>query len=63
MQPEREVNYHMGRGRGRVVYRVWVRRPEGKRLLEKPRRRWEGNIKMDLRDEIGLDGANWIRLA
>jgi hypothetical protein len=39
-----------------------VGRPEGKRPLEKPRCRWEGNIKMDLR-EIGIDGAKWIRLA
>jgi hypothetical protein len=39
-----------------------VGRPEGKRLLGRPRRRWEDNIKMDLR-EIGIDGANWIRLA
>jgi hypothetical protein len=31
-------------------------------LLGRPRRRWEDNIKMDLR-EIGIDGANWIRLA
>jgi hypothetical protein len=50
----------MGEGRG--VCRVLVGRPEGKRPLERPRRRWEGNIKMDLR-EIGIDGANWIQLA
>jgi hypothetical protein len=50
----------MGEGRG--VYRVLVGRPEGKRPLEKPRRRWEDNIKLDLR-EIGIDEANWIRLA
>jgi hypothetical protein len=49
-------------GEGRDVYRVLVGRPEGKRLLERPRRRWEDNIKIDLR-EIGLDGANWIQLA
>jgi hypothetical protein len=49
----------MGEGRG--VYRVLVGRPEGKRPLGTPRRRWEDNIKMDLR-EIGIDGANWIRL-
>jgi transposase len=49
----------MGEGRG--VYRVLVGRPEGKRPLGRPRRRWEDNIKMDLRD-IGIDGANWIRL-
>jgi hypothetical protein len=46
---------------GRGVYRVLVGRPEGKRTLGRPRRRWEDNIKMDLR-EIGIDGANWIRL-
>jgi hypothetical protein len=50
----------MGEGRG--VYRVLVGRPEGKRPLERPRQRWEDNIKMDLR-EIGIDGANWIRPA
>jgi hypothetical protein len=49
----------MGEGRG--VYRVLVGRPEGKRPLERPSRRWEDNIKMDLR-EIGIDGANWIQL-
>jgi hypothetical protein len=46
----------MGEGRG--VYRILVGRPEGKR----PRRRWEDNIKMDLR-ELGIDGANLIQLA
>jgi hypothetical protein len=46
----------------RGVYRVLVRRSEGKRPLGRLRRRWEDNIKMDLRD-IGIDGANWIRLA
>jgi hypothetical protein len=39
-----------------------VGRPEGKKTLGRPRRRWKDNIKMDLR-EIGIDGANWIRLA
>jgi hypothetical protein len=43
----------MGEGRG--VYRVLVGRPECKRPLGRPRRRWEDNIKMDLR-EIGIDG-------
>jgi hypothetical protein len=46
----------------RGIYRILVGRPEGKRPLGRPRRRWEDNIKMDLR-EIGIDGANWIRLA
>jgi hypothetical protein len=50
----------MGEGRG--IYRVLVGRPEGKRPLGRPRHRWEDNIKMDL-GEIGIDGANWIRLA
>jgi hypothetical protein len=54
---------HVARmGEGRCVYRVLVGRPEGKRPLGRPSHRWEGNIKMDLR-EIGIDGANWIRLA
>jgi hypothetical protein len=39
-----------------------VGRPEGKRPLGRPMRRWRNNIKMDLR-EIGIDGANRIRLA
>jgi hypothetical protein len=47
---------------GRGVYRVFVGRSEGKRPLGRPRRRWEDNIKMDLR-EIGNEGANWIQLA
>jgi hypothetical protein len=54
---------HVARmGEGRGVYRVLVGRPEGKRQLGRPRRRWEDNIKLDLR-EIGIDRANWIRLA
>jgi hypothetical protein len=50
----------MGEGRG--VYRDLVGRPEGKRPLGRPRRRWVNNINMDLRD-IGIGGANWIQLA
>jgi hypothetical protein len=49
-------------GAGRSVYRVLIRKPDGKSPLRRLRRRWEDNIKMDLR-EIGIDGANWIRLA
>jgi hypothetical protein len=49
-------------GEGRGAYKVLVGRPEGKRSLGRPRRRWEDNIKMDL-GEIGIDWANWIRLA
>jgi hypothetical protein len=44
---------------GRGVCRVLVL--EGKRPLGRPRRRWDDNIKMDLR-ETGIDGANWIQL-
>jgi hypothetical protein len=39
-----------------------VGRPEGKRPLERPKPRWEDNIKMDFR-EIRIDGTNWIQLA
>jgi hypothetical protein len=54
---------HVARmGEGRDVYRVLVGRSECKRPVGRHRRRWEDNIKMDLR-EIGIDGANWIRLA
>jgi hypothetical protein len=44
------------------VYKVLVRKPEGKRPLGRPRRRWEDGIRMDLR-ETGLGGADWIQLA
>jgi hypothetical protein len=47
---------------GRGVYRVLVGRPEGKRPLGRPRRRWKDKIKMDVR-ETGIDVANWIQLA
>jgi hypothetical protein len=39
-----------------------VEKPEGRRPLGRPRRRWEDNIKMDLR-EVGLGGMDWINLA
>jgi hypothetical protein len=48
--------------KGRGVYRVLFGRPKGKRPLERPRHRWEDNIKMDLR-EIWIVGANWFWLA
>jgi hypothetical protein len=54
---------HVARmGEGRSVYAVLVGRPEGKRPLGRPRRKWKDNIKLDLM-EIGIDGANWIQLA
>ncbi|KAJ4431422.1 hypothetical protein ANN_20019 [Periplaneta americana] len=51
-----------GMGESRNAYRVLVGRPEGKRPLGRPRRRWEDNIKMDLR-EVGYDDRDWIDLA
>jgi hypothetical protein len=54
---------HVARmGEERNVYRVLMGKPEGKRLLGRPRRGWEDEIRMDLR-EIGLGGVDWIRLA
>jgi hypothetical protein len=44
------------------VYRVLIGKPEGKRLLGRPRRRWEDNIRMDLQ-EVGYGGMDWIGLA
>jgi hypothetical protein len=49
-------------GEGRNVYRVLVGKPEGKRPLERPRRKWDVGIKMDLR-VIGWGGVEWIHLA
>jgi hypothetical protein len=49
-------------GEKRNAYRILVGKPEGKRPLGNPRRRWEDNIKMDLR-EIGWGGMDWIDLA
>jgi hypothetical protein len=46
----------------RKLYKVLVGKPEGKRLLGRPRCRWEDGIRMDLR-ETGFGGVNWIRLA
>jgi hypothetical protein len=49
-------------GEGRNVYRVLVGKPEGKRPFQRPRRRWENGIKMDLR-EISWGDVEWIHLA
>jgi hypothetical protein len=49
-------------GEERKMYKVLVGKPEGKRPLGRPRRRWEDGIRMDLR-EIGLEGVDLIRLA
>ncbi|KAJ4430594.1 hypothetical protein ANN_19182 [Periplaneta americana] len=49
-------------GESRSAYKMLVGRPEGKRLLGRPRRGWEDNIKMDLR-KMGYDGRDLINLA
>jgi hypothetical protein len=49
-------------GETRNAYRILVGKPEGKRPLVRPRRRWVDNIKMDL-GETGWDGVDWIELA
>jgi hypothetical protein len=46
-------------GEGSGVHRFLVGRPEGTRPLERPRRRWEDNIKMDLQD-VGGGGGDWM---
>jgi len=54
---------HIARmGERRGVYRVLVGKPEGKRPLGRPRRRWEDNIKMNLQ-EVRCGGMDWIELA
>jgi hypothetical protein len=54
---------HVARmGEGRKVYRVLMGKPEGKRPLGRPRRRWEDGIRMDLK-EIGWGSVDWIQLA
>jgi hypothetical protein len=55
--------WHVARmGGGRGVYRVLVGRPEGRRPLVRPRRRWEDNIRMDLR-EVVRGCVDWMELA
>jgi hypothetical protein len=46
----------------RGAYNILVGRPDGRRPLGRPRRRWEDNIKMDIR-EIGVGDVDWINLA
>jgi hypothetical protein len=54
---------HVARlGEKRNTYTILVGKPEGKRPLGKPRRRWDDNIKMDF-SEIGWGGMDWIDLA
>jgi hypothetical protein len=49
-------------GETRNAYRILVGKPEGKRTLGRPRRRWVDNFKIDLL-EMGWDGMDWIDLA
>jgi hypothetical protein len=49
-------------GEKRNAYRILVGKPEGKRPLGRPRRRWVDNIKINLR-ETGRDGIDWMNLA
>jgi hypothetical protein len=58
----RRAKYVARMGEKKNAYRIWVRKPEGKRPLGRPRHRWVDNIKIDLR-EIGWDGIDWIDLA
>jgi hypothetical protein len=55
----RWAGHVVGMGEERGVYRVLVGKPEGKRLLGRPRHRWEDNIGMDLL-EVGCGGMDWI---
>jgi hypothetical protein len=54
--------YVASMGERRGVYRVLAGKPEGKRPLGRPRRRWEDNIKMGLQ-EVGWEGMVWLDLA
>jgi hypothetical protein len=49
-------------GEKRNAYSILVRKPEGKRPLGRPRRRWVDNIRLNL-GEIGWDGVDWIHVA
>ena len=49
------------KGESRGVHRTLMRKPEGKRPLGRPRRRWEDNIKKQPQ-EVGCGGADWIEL-
>jgi hypothetical protein len=55
---------HISRmGEGRNVYKVLVGKSEGKRPLERPRRRWEDEIRIDLRESGWRSPGWWIQLA
>jgi hypothetical protein len=58
----RWIEHDARMGEKRSSYRIFVGKPEGKRPLGRPRRRWVDNIKIYLR-EIGCHGTDWIELA
>jgi hypothetical protein len=58
----RWAGYVAGMGEDRVVHRVLVEKPQEKRPLARPRRRWEDNIMVDLQ-EVGESRGDWIELA
>ena len=60
----RWAGYVSRMGEDRGVNRVLVGKPEGKRPLRRPRRRWEDNIKMDLQEVGGVvgTGCSWLRI-
>jgi hypothetical protein len=54
---------HIARlGKNICTYKVWARKLEGQRSLEKPRLRWEDKFKIDIKEE-GLENVDWINLA
>jgi hypothetical protein len=53
---------HLAHMKRRNVYRILAEKPEGKSQVGRPTRRWEDNIKMDLK-EVGWGGMDWIHLA
>jgi len=54
---------HVARKVGRgVLYKVWLEKPEGKGPLERPRRRWEDYITMNIK-KVGCGSLDWIDLA
>jgi hypothetical protein len=58
---ENEMGRACSTNEKRNAYRILVGKPEGKRPLRRPRRRWVNNIKIDLR-ELGWGGMDWIDL-
>ena len=56
------MNSHVSRmEEGRIVFKMLTGKPTGKRPLRKPRRRWEGNIAIDLKEIIEIGGIGLIR--